>query len=103
MKKILSAFLFLIFSTFAFAEPTGAPVKITSMRTYVGTGIVFIATDSNALCGTGTFTLDTKIAGGKEAYAAALAAYLSGKTITIEISNATGCTGWGTQIQSIYF
>lgn len=101
MKKILSAFFFLFFTSFASADPTGAPVKITSLRTYIGNGIIYVAVDSNALCGTGTFTIDTKVAGGKEAYAAALAASISGRAITIEVSNATGCAGWGTQIQSI--
>lgn len=39
---------------------------------------------------------------GKEMCAAALAALISGKQVQLEVSNATGCTGFGSRLQSIY-
>jgi hypothetical protein len=35
-------------------------------------------------------------------YAAALTALTTGKRVILEVSNATGCTGWGTKLQSLY-
>ena len=74
-------------------------LSIISIRPYSG-GDIFIETNASSnLCDTSTFTIDGNAPDKRELYAAALTA---GKKIGIEISNATGCTGWGTKLQSIY-
>jgi hypothetical protein len=45
---------------------------------------------------------DLNAGGGQAAYAAALAAMVAGKHVSLEVLNVTGCAGWGTQLQSIW-
>lgn len=84
----------------AYAEPTSGRAKIATMRAYVG-GAGLITTTSNAICDTSSFKIDLTAPGGKEAFSAALAAHLAGRSILIEVSNSTGCTGNWTLVQSI--
>lgn len=86
------------------AEPTGVAMKILYIRPYAdgAGGRVYIRVDQSTLCNTDSFMLDLSLSGSKEVYAAALSAFLNGRSVEIEVSNASGCQGWGTAIQSIY-
>ena len=84
------------------AEPSSPRVKLIEVRPYIGNNDVYIRTNVDAVCGTSIFRIPTSQPNGKEAYAAALAAITSGRSVVLEVSDATGCTGWGTLLQSIY-
>jgi len=86
----------------AMAEPSSQRVKLIEVRPYIGNSDVYIRTNVDAVCGTPIFRIVTSQPNGKEAYAAALTAITSGRSVVLEVSNATGCTGWGTALQSIY-
>jgi len=86
----------------AIAEPSSQRVKLIEVRPYIGGNDVYIRANADAICGTSIFRIVTSQPNGKEAYAAALTAITSGRSVVIEVSNATGCTGWGTVLQSIY-
>lgn len=45
--------------------------------------------------------IDLTAPGGKEIYSAVLAAQLAGKSVYIEASNSTGCTGTWILVQSV--
>ena len=87
------------------AEPTGPAVSIVNLRPYNGegapNGAVFVMVDKATLCDTNVYMIDMAFGGSKEVYAAALTAFATGKQIQIEIVNS-GCTGWGTKVQSLY-
>jgi restriction endonuclease Mrr len=83
------------------AEPTGGRVSILSVRPYSG-GLIYVQVSSTAFCDTSVFAFTNSEVNGKEMYAAALTALVSGKEVQLEASTATGCTGWGTRLQSIY-
>lgn len=83
------------------AEPTGGKVSILSLRPYSG-GLIYLEVSSGELCGTSVFAFSGSEVNAKEMYAAALTALVSGNQVQLEVSNATGCTGWGTRLQSIY-
>ncbi len=104
MKKfilILNVIVLLVASPL-YAGDEIRDLSIISIRPYSG-GDIFIETNASSnLCDTSTFTIDSNAPDKRELYAAALAALTAGKKIGIEISNATGCTGWGTKLQSIY-
>jgi hypothetical protein len=80
------------------AEPTGGRVTIVSMRPYSG-GLIYLQVSSNDLCGTEIFSFTESEVNGKEMYAVALTALVTGKQVQLE---ARGCSGWGTRLQSIY-
>lgn len=103
MRFLFGVLLLGITSLFqaAHAEPSGGKVDIISLRPYAGS-VVYVLVSSSALCDTDTFAIDTSGVNGKEMYAAALTAVAAGKKISLEVSNATGCKGWGTRLQSIY-
>ena len=91
-----------------YAEPTTAATTIQQIRTYmqtassgVSSSILLTVTNSN-ICNTNNFLIDMSMSGGKEAYATALVAFTTGKSVMLEVSNATGCTGDWTKLQSIY-
>jgi hypothetical protein len=84
------------------AGATSQRVKLIEVRPYIGNSNVYIRTDSEALCGTSVFRIVTSQPNGKEAYAVALSAIASGRSVMLEVSNATGCVGWGTELQSIW-
>ena len=84
------------------AEPSSPKAKLIEVRPYIGGPYVYIRTNIDAVCGTSLFRIDTTKPNGREAYAAALAAITSGKTVVVEVANDTGCAGWGTLLQSIY-
>jgi hypothetical protein len=107
MKKITAlicfSFIFLTLACNVFAEPTGGWVYISTMRPYSGTDTkAFINVGTTALCNTDTFAINTTAPNGKEMYAVALAAVIAKRAVALEVSNNTGCTGYGTLLQSIY-
>jgi len=83
------------------AGPVGPRVSILSIRPYSG-GSIYIGVSSHELCGTEVFSFTSVEINGKEMYAAAMTALVSGKQVQLEVSAATGCTGWGTKLQSIF-
>jgi hypothetical protein len=93
--------IMLCLAQMAQAEPSGGKVDIISLRPYAGS-VIYIKVSSATLCNTEMFTMDTSQVNGKEMYAAALAAVTTGKKVSLEVANATGCAGWGTKLQSIY-
>jgi hypothetical protein len=105
-RKVLrqsTAISLLLLATFvATAGETGARVKIVSLRPYSGGPSAYMQVASDALCGTSVFTIAVSEPSGKEVYATALSALVAGKDVAIEVSNSTGCTGWGTRVQSLY-
>jgi hypothetical protein len=107
MKK-LSCILCLCVSAIAAAraEPTTVAVNITELRPYNIEGTtagsaVFVAVDLVSACDTNVYKIDLRFAGSREVYAAVLSAFLTGKKVRIEVVNS-GCTGWGSSIQSVY-
>ncbi|WP_426323383.1 hypothetical protein [Pseudoduganella sp. R-43] len=86
----------------AFAEPTGAAVKIRSVRPYIydaGPVAYIYVSQSSAPCETDTYKLELSSPGAKQVYAAALGALLAGKYVRIEVD---GCTGWASKVRSIF-
>jgi hypothetical protein len=89
----------------ASAGPRTPAVRIVQVRPHISQGAnpgtVFIETDQASLCNTSVYSIDMGNGGSKEAYAAALAAFIVDKPVVLELVN-TGCTGAGTKIQSIF-
>ncbi len=83
------------------AAPIGGRVTIVNVRPYSG-GSIYVHVSSAELCGTEVFSFTSGEVNGKEMYAAVLTALTTGKQVQLEVSAATGCTGWGTRLQSIY-
>ncbi len=65
------------------------------------TNTVFVEVSSEIICQTRTFKIDLAKLNGKATYAAALSAMMANKKVMLEISDTTGCTDWGTELQSI--
>jgi hypothetical protein len=83
------------------AAPESVSVSVTEVRPYI-TGDIFVAVNSTQLCDTNVFRISATAAGQKAMYAAVLLAFSTAKKIRLEAANATGCAGWGTQLQSVY-
>ena len=66
-----------------------------------GSGFVFFTVETISVCDTSAYRIDLSLSGAKEIYAAILTALALNTEIVIEISNETGCTGWGSVVQSI--
>lgn len=96
---IVAAALLITFA--AQAEPTGPRVNVIELRPYAG-GNAYLRVSSSEFCGTEVFAIALNEPGGKEIFATALTALTTGKKIAVEIPSGTGCTGWGTRVQSIY-
>ena len=104
MKNILLKILLAVVCTYASianCEPSSGQTAIYSLRPYIDGTSVFLQTVDNPICNTSVFVIDLNKPSGKEAYALAMAAFMSNRKIILEVSNATGCTGWGTQLTSI--
>lgn len=107
LTRITLSFLVLSISGLCVAEPTSPPVKIISLRPYMdagnaSAGVVYVTVDSSTFCGTSVFRINLSWGGGKAAYAAALSAEVSGKSVQLEVPTSVGCTGWGQDLQSVY-
>lgn len=93
------------FGTTAIAEPTGSPVKIKSIRSYnvaSGSGFALVEVTPASICNTDTYKIELSWGGSREVLATALSAFNGDHLVAVEIANSTGCTGWGTLIQSLY-
>ena len=103
LSLLLTVLVTSLTSTLAFAEPTGVPVKILSLRPYNtqngGNKYVEVSA-AGAPCDTQGYVIDLSWVGAKEVYAAAMTALVADKFVRIEAVN-TGCAGWGTKVQSI--
>jgi hypothetical protein len=105
---LFAAFLALV-PTPAQADPHSSPVQILSVRPYyLGSGnteYAYITTTSGAVCSGATyFTLALNSPAGEAMISTALTALSSGRSVTVEVSNSTGCTviaNGGPQIQSL--
>lgn len=90
----------------AWSGEESGPLQITMLRAYNGVtptggpGAVFVVVNQQSLCGTTVYRIEGDRS--ETLYAAALTALATGKPIRVEISNETGCTGWGTKLQSLY-
>ncbi len=103
LRWLLIALAIVFVSTPALAEPTGVPVKILSLRPYntpTGANVYVEVSQSGAPCDTQGYTIDLSWVGSKEVYAAAMTALVADKSVRVEAVNS-GCTGWGTKVQSI--
>lgn len=87
-------------SWFAVAEPTTPDLKIGSIRVYTN-GDIFLHMKSRSLCDTEVYVIPAGSAAREEMYSLMLAAYMADASVRLEIVNS-GCTGWGTQLQSVY-
>jgi hypothetical protein len=95
--------------TCAEAEPHSSPVQILSVRPYyAGSGsaeYAYIKTTPSSVCTDATyFTLALNSPAGEAMFSTALTALSSGRSVTIEVSNSTGCTmiaNGGPQVQSL--
>lgn len=85
------------------AEPTGALTEVLTIRAFAeGNGGVFVkVSTSNYMCDTNEFKVDLSKSGGAEIYSMLLASMMSGKKVRLEIVSS-GCTGWGTELRSVY-
>jgi hypothetical protein len=99
-KKLFMGFVFLG-SVNAFSEPTSGPLFVSLLRVYA-TGDVYVSMKSNSFCNTDSFHIPASTAGRKEMLATLLTAQSLNSSVFLEASNATGCAGWGTKLQSIY-
>jgi hypothetical protein len=100
IKNLLTVFIF-VGSVNALAEPTSGPLFVNLLRVY-STGDVFVSMKSNAFCSTDTFHIPATVVGRRELLATLLTAQSLNSPVLLEASNATGCAGWGTKLQSIY-
>ena len=91
------------------ADPHSTPVQILSVRPYyLGSGsteYAYVAATASSLCGGATYyEFPLNSPAGQGMLATALTALSSGRSVTLEVSNSTGCTavaGGGPQLQSI--
>lgn len=97
--------LFLTFCTLTTTAIGGAvsPVltKISYLRPY-SSGDIYVVVSNSSLCGTDVFRIAYNLEGREQMYSAVLSALMSQNDIRIEVSNSTGCIGWGTTVESIY-
>ncbi|MEO7170172.1 MAG: hypothetical protein ABIY39_07350 [Sphingomonas sp.] len=89
------------------ADPYSTPVKIKGVRVYSNppsNDVVLLTTATAGVCGTTTFSFLLNTPAGQGMLATALTALSSNSNVTIEVSNATGCTaqnGFGPALQSL--
>jgi hypothetical protein len=101
---VTSAIVFVFCTPVARANPYDTPGTVLYVRPYSsGTNsfVVIQLSHGGSVCGTDTYTILLSDPGGQGMLAAALEALALEKSVTPEISNATGCTGWGTVLQSL--
>jgi len=99
----LILFISILVSTQAYAL-NSVDLTIVNLRAYTQ-GTYFVQVNSSIMvdgssCST-VYKVNPDMAGGSNVIATLLTAFASGKNIIVEIPS-TGCTGWGTLIQSLY-
>jgi hypothetical protein len=108
MKSIMRSLSLLVclnvaFMPSAFAGEVSTAVKVSKLRAYSNSAAVGIVEfETPVVCNTTAFRIDLIAPGGKEMYATLLTALTTGKKVQVEVSNGTGCTGWGTYLQSVF-
>jgi len=91
-----------VFPAISLAEPTSQQLLITQIRPYTTTvAKAYLEVNSSSFCGQSWFSINLMDAGGKEMYAAALAAAMAGKQVQLELKLNTPCA-FGMELQSIY-
>ena len=85
-----------LFPTPVQAEPHSDPVQILAVRPYYlggsNTEFAYIATTASSVCsGAGHFVLALNTPAGEAMLSIALTALSTGRSVTLEISNSTGC------------
>lgn len=114
-RSLLSKIVIATTLLFAASTPAIASVQsitgvtVSMIRVYVVNGtpggtVFFQISSSSNVCNTNMFSIDigtTTTPNGRDQYAALLAASMAGKIIDID-TGPSGCTGWGTQVTSIY-
>ena len=91
------------------ADPHSSPVQVLSVRPYyLGSGTseyAYMTTTASSLCSGATyFTIALNSTAGQAIVSTALTALSSGRSVTVEVSNSTGCAAvanGGPQIQSL--
>ena len=109
--RIFFVALLLVFATSTvFAEPTPGPVNLLNICPYLGDPgqagssavYITIAGANPPVCNTTVYVLEISQPGVKEAFSILVTALAAGRTVYLEIRNSTGCTGWGTKLQSVH-
>lgn len=99
---VLIAAYMIVAASVSEAGQTVGPVAITQIQpTDNGNpGAVIVTIASSALCGTNAFSINLSVSAGPSMFSTALAAFLSGKNVTLEILES-GCAGPWTPLKSI--
>lgn len=89
----------------AVAAPNTEPAKIKLLRPYAN-GTMFVQMNTTTLTDGGTcssvYRVQNDQPGAKAVIATLLTAYALESDVEIELPTSTGCTGFGTPIQSVY-
>lgn len=101
MRLISIVSIMVISAASAIAEPTSGNLYVSYLRTYAD-GTVFVTVNTSSFCSTNTFTVLPSAPAKNQFLATLLTAQSLEKPVLLEVSNATGCNGWGTAIQSIF-
>lgn len=85
------------------AEPSSAPALVKQVRVYeAGTGsVAFVTLATSDICQTTVFKINLTGGAGPGMLSAAMTALAARKYVIVEIANSTGCTGYGTLLQSL--
>jgi hypothetical protein len=85
------------------ADPSSSPIQINQVRIFDNGAAPFalVETATPAVCGVATFTIDLAKPSGAGMLSAAITAFTTRGYVVLEVSNATGCAGYGTYLRSI--
>ncbi|MGR4866943.1 hypothetical protein [Caulobacter sp. LARHSG274] len=85
------------------AEPSSPPVLVNQVRVFENgaTPFALVETAAPTVCGVATFTIDLTSAAGPAMLSIAISAFTAREHVVLEVSNSTGCAGYGTRLQSI--
>jgi hypothetical protein len=87
----------------AHADPSSPPVQVNQVRIFDNGAAPFalVETAAPTVCGVATFTIDLAKPSGAGMLSAAITAFTTRGNVVLEVSNATGCAGYGTYLRSI--
>lgn len=87
----------------ASAEPSSPPVLVNQVRVFDNgaTPFALVETAAPTICGVATFTIDLTSQAGPAMLSIAITAFTTHDHVVLEVSNSTGCAGYGTRLQSI--
>ena len=103
IKKIFKAILisFIAYINLGHAVPTSSNLYVDYIRVY-SNGTVYIGVTTADFCSTSVFSIPSTTIAKKEFLASLLSAQAANKPVWLEAVNSTGCTGWGTAIESVW-